>query len=87
MITSKSVCEKTGSKNKVPNGKSVWHQHIYYYELNQYRYKPGESLDQLGGMIESLGNIGEGEMEEEEVKNIALKAYPGSLNLEEKRDV
>ena len=48
-------------------------------ELNQYKYKPGESLSQFGGMIQSLGNIGEGEMEEE-----IPKAYPGSLNLEEK---
>ena len=54
-------------------------------ELNQYRYKPGESLGQLGGMIQSLGNIGEGVMEEEAVKNIVPKDYPGSLNLEEKQ--
>ena len=51
-------------------------------ELNQYKYKLGESLGQLGGMIQSLGNIGEGNMEEE-----VPKAYPGSLNLEEKRDM
>ena len=50
-------------------------------ELNQYKYKPGESLSQLGGMIQSLGNITEGVMEEE-----ILKAYPGSLNLEEKKE-
>ena len=54
-------------------------------ELNQYKYKPGESLSQLGGMIQSLGNITEGVMEEEEDKNILPKAYPGCLNLEEKR--
>ena len=37
-------------------------------------------MGQLGGMIQSLGNIGEGDMGEE-----VLKAYPGSLNLEEKK--
>jgi len=50
-------------------------------ELNQYKYKPGESLSQLGGMIQSLGNITEGVMEEE-----IPKQYPGSLNLEEKKE-
>ena len=51
-------------------------------ELSRHQYKPGESLGQLGGMIQSLGNITEGEMEEE-----IPKAYPGSLNLEEKRNI
>ena len=49
-------------------------------ELSRHQYKPGESLGQLGGMIQSMGNTTEGEMEEE-----VPKQYPGSLNIAEKK--
>ena len=49
-------------------------------ELTRHQYKPGESLGQLGGMIQSLGNITEGEMEEE-----VPKQYPRTVLTSKKK--
>jgi len=50
-------------------------------ELNRHRYHPGKSLGQLSSMIDSIGDITEGRIEEE----IPPKTYPERLKWKRKK--